>query len=127
MSKVKFPFLSMAVVVALAGGSAAVVAAPDIKDGADVYNKRCKACHAIKAGDHKNGPSLAGVFGKNAASTDFPKYLGLKNKKDVVWNEANLDAYLTDPTKFVGDKTMIFKLTKAEERAAVIEYLKTLK
>ncbi|OHC74700.1 MAG: hypothetical protein A3G18_06950 [Rhodospirillales bacterium RIFCSPLOWO2_12_FULL_58_28] len=122
----KGQFLGLAVMVALAGGSASA-GAPDVKDGVEVYNKRCKACHAIKAGDHKNGPSLAGVFGKNAASTEFPKYLGLKNKKDVVWNEANLDAYLTDPTKFVGEKTMVFKLTKAEERAAVIEYLKTLK
>jgi cytochrome c len=44
---------------------------------------------------------------------------------DVVWDEANLDAYLTKPKDFMKGTKMAFAgLKKEEDRADVIEYLK---
>ena len=94
--------------------------------GAKVFKKRCGACHSIEPGKNKNGPSLAGIIGRKAGTTDFAKYKGLKGS-DVVWDESNLDKFLANPKKFVGAKTMAYKLKKEDERAIVIEYLKTLK
>lgn len=101
-------------------------ASGDAEAGAALYKKKCKNCHATEAGKHKNGPSLAGIMGRKAGSTDYTKYKGLKGF-DAVWDEANLDKFLANPKKFVGAKTMAYKLKKENDRANVIEYLKTLK
>jgi len=101
-------------------------AAADADAGAGVFKKRCAVCHSTEAGKHKNGPSLAGIIGRKAGSSDFPKYTGLKGS-DVVWDDANLDKFLANPKKFVGAKTMVYKLKKEDQRAAVIAYLNTLK
>jgi len=99
----------------------------DVAAGKKIYAKKCKVCHSVKAGQNKMGPSMAGIFGKKAGSTNFRKYKGLKGS-DIVWNQENLDKFLADPKKFLGKKTsMNSRLKGAKKRAAVIEYLKTLK
>ena len=96
------------------------------EDGAKLFKKRCGACHSSEAGKNKNGPSLAGMIGRKAGTTDFTKYTGLKGS-DVVWDEENLDKFLANPKKFVGAKTMAYKLKKENERKIIIEHLKTFK
>ena len=129
MRKEKFVALALAAGMALASGSA--WAAGEAAKGKKVF-KKCKACHSIKAGKTKIGPSLAGVVGRKAGTTPgFKRYKGLKGA-DWTWDEALLDEWLADPKKFAkartGKKTsMGFKLKKAGQRADVIAYLKTLK
>ncbi|MGZ9033304.1 MAG: c-type cytochrome [Rhodospirillales bacterium] len=113
-----------------AGGAQAQMPAGDATRGQEVF-KKCTACHAIEEGKHKVGPSLHGVIGRQAGSTDFTRYVGLKGA-DFVWTEENVFEYLADPTAFVKSKTqnprsgMAYKLPKPDERADVIAYLKTL-
>jgi len=98
-------------------------------DGAKVF-KKCKACHDLEAGKHKVGPSLAGVVGRKAGTADgYTKYKGLEGA-DWVWTEAELMAYLEDPTAYTkakngGRSSMSFKLKKEDQRIAVIEFLKS--
>jgi cytochrome c len=106
--------------------SGPAAASGDVDEGAEFFKKRCKSCHDIEAGKHKMGPSLAGVMGRKAGSTDFPKYTGLAGS-EVVWDEESLDKFLADPKEFVGAKTMAYKVKKEEDRANVIEFMKTLK
>ena len=130
MLKGFFPALGLAIAVAVAGGPAFAGAGDPVK-GAKVFNK-CKACHTVKPGKHKVGPSLAGVFGRKAGTAaGYKKYKGLKGA-DWTWDDALLDEYLADPKKFVKKRgakgtSMAFKLKKAGQRADVIAYLKTLK
>jgi cytochrome c len=120
----KGKFLAMAIAMALAATSA--FADGDAAKGEKVFKKKCKACHTVKAGMNKVGPSLAGIVGKKAGMVaGYKKYKGLKGA-DFVWDDANLDKWLTNPKKFIGKKTsMSFKLKKADARADVIAYLKT--
>lgn len=123
--------------IALAGGLALMFAAShasaagDAAAGATVF-KQCVACHAAEKGVHKTGPSLFGVYGAKAGSTDFPRYKGVGGA-DFSWDDAKLDEYLADPKAFVLKYTkntttaMTFKLPDAQKRADVIAYLKTLK
>ena len=128
MVKGIFPALGLAIAVALASGSAF---ADDPATGEKVF-KKCKACHSTKSGKNKVGPYLFGVFGRQAGTAKgYKKYRGLKGA-DYTWDEALLEEYLTDPKKFVKKRgakgtSMAFKLKKADQRAHIIAYLKTLK
>lgn len=94
--------------------------------GEALYKKKCKTCHSLTADKHGIGPSLAGIMGKAAGTqAGYKKYRGLKTS-DVVWTDVTLDAWLANPTKFIGKKTsMTSKIYKAEDRAAIIEYMHT--
>ena len=92
-------------------------------DGEKLFKRKCGSCHKMEK--HGVGPMLEGVIGRKAGSTDFKKYKALKGA-DFTWDETNLDAWITDPKKFIGKKTaMSGKIKKAEDRAAIIEYLKS--
>ncbi len=102
--------------------------AGDAAKGKKVFNK-CKACHTVKAGKNKVGPSLAGIVGKKAGTVKgYKKYKGLKGA-DWSWNEAELNGYLANPKKYLKGKTgkksaMVLKLKKKKDRDNVIAYLK---
>lgn len=117
----------LAIAAALALAASPALAAADADKGAKVF-KRCKVCHTVnKGGKHRVGPNLFGVVGRQAGSTTFKRYKGLKGS-DIVWDEDSLDKWLTNPKKFIGKRSsMAFKLKKAGDRAAVIAYLKSLK
>lgn len=103
---------------ALAGG--------DADRGKELFEENCAVCHTMTPGYNKEGPSLAGIYGKHAGTVPlFTHYLGLKGV-DVVWTDETLDAWLTDPRAFLGgrDTRMTFKLTDPTARADVIAYLK---
>jgi len=112
-------------------GATPAIAGGDAVRGKKVFNK-CKACHSIKAGKHKIGPSLAGVIGRKAGTAKgFKRYKGLKGA-DWAWDEETLDEYLTNPKLFVKSRNkrksaMMLKLKKKRDRDNVIAYLKTLK
>lgn len=114
------------------GLSAGAAEAADAAAGAGVFRKKCVTCHTVEPGRHKAGPSLAGVYGRKAGGTDFPRYKGLIGA-EFTWDDEKLDAYIKDPKSFVEGNTankgtgMTFKLADDAERADVIDYLKTVK
>jgi len=128
MTKGKLLMLAAAAAIALAAGPSF---AGDAKKGEKVF-KKCKACHTMKAGKHKVGPSLHGVFGRKAGTAEgYKKYRGLVDA-DWSWDEATLDEFLINPKKFTKKRSgikaaMVFKLKKEKDRANIIEYLKTVK
>lgn len=116
--------LGLAMVLAATGGPA--LAAGDAAAGEKTFKKKCGMCHAVKEGKHRIGPSLFGVVGRKAGSTDFKKYRALKGI-DITWDEENLRGWLENPKKFAGKSTsMSAKIGKEKDRDDLIEYLKTL-
>jgi cytochrome c len=92
--------------------------------GRELYEKRCGGCHALD--NAKVGPPLRSIFGRRAAADpSFPYSDGLK-KALLVWDEANLDRWLADPEAVASDNDIGFRLSRAEERSAIIAYLKQL-
>jgi len=111
-------------------------AAGNADKGKRVFNM-CKACHTLKAGKHRVGPSLHGVIGRKAGTAKgfekrYSKAMKKAGKKGVVWNGENLSSYLIDPKKFLRKATgdpktrgkMVFKLKNAKKRDDLIAYLK---
>ena len=118
-----------AISVALAPAVAAPPVAGGPVAGARAFGQ-CKVCHTTEPGGADLiGPNLAKVFGAKAA-TRRAKYVyspALKKSK-LVWDEATLDKWLTDPAKTVpGTKMAFVGFPRKAMRDNVIAYLKTLK
>lgn len=110
-------------VLAAAPGLAQAQAASSA--GARLFNLQCKTCHGDKS--TPAGPTLAGVAGAPIAGrTDFNYSAGLKAKGGV-WTDAALDAYLAKPVAFAPGTRMMVAVPDANNRAAIVAYMKTLK
>ena len=98
----------------------------DAVKGEKLFTK-CKACHNADAPKHKIGPHLVGIVGRKAGTAEgFTKYSKDLKNSGIVWDEANLDKWLTGPKAMYPKTKMIYPgLKKAEDRADIIEYLKT--
>jgi cytochrome c2 len=96
----------------------------DPAEGAQVF-RACAACHSLKPGEHRTGPSLAGLFGRKAGTVeDFRRYSPALKAAEVVCNEGTLDPWITDPQAFIPGNRMAFRgLPDAKARAALIAYL----
>lgn len=112
----------------LTGSTTAALAAGDPAEGKEVFDAECSVCHAVEAGKTKVGPSLAGVVGRKSASLEGYAYSEVLKNSGVTWTEAEIDSWITNPQqKLPGSKMTYAGENHADERAAVIAYLKTLK
>jgi cytochrome c len=121
--------LAVGILIALAAQPTRAATAANAAEGKRVFETQCAVCHSPKPEFHKEGPSLAGVYGRRAGTAPFfPHYQALKGSS-VVWTDETLDAWLADPRAFAGDRNtaMSLKLTDPNQRASVIAYLKTLR
>ncbi len=119
-----------AVIIAICGlSNSAALAEGDAAKGETIF-KKCVACHHSAKAENKTGPHLIGIVGRAVASIEGFKYsTGMLDyaKTTPVWDEANLDTYLSDPRKTVpGTKMALAPLKKPDERADLIAFLKTL-
>ena len=105
----------------------ALFAMADIAHGEKVF-KKCKACHSVKDGENKIGPTLHKIVGRASASISGFEYSDGLKALGITWDEASLDKWIKKPRAMVKGTKMIFPgLKKADKRADLIEYLKTLK
>ncbi len=85
----------------------------------------CKACHRIGAGPPREGPDLAGIFGRVAGTAPgYERYSAALREAGFEWTAARLDAWLRDPNGFLPGNRMRFAgLHRAEDRRDLIAYL----
>ncbi|MFO1057285.1 MAG: cytochrome c family protein [Dongiaceae bacterium] len=89
----------------------------------------CGACHSFdKGGPNKVGPNLWNVVGgPHAHKEDYGYSDAMKALHDKPWTFEALDAFLTAPQKDIPGTKMTFPgIKKAEQRADVIAYLRSL-
>lgn len=108
----------------LTGSAATFAAAGDPANGARAF-RACVACHSLAPGQHRTGPSLAGVVGRKAgAAAGFRRYSPALRASGVVWSAATLDAWLANPQAFIPGNRMTFRsLPDAQARADLVAYL----
>ncbi len=99
-------------------------AADDATEGKQVFEKRCTGCHSLER--NKVGPNLTGVYGRQAGTASGFNYSPALKSAHFVWDEQRLEKWLTDTDSLVEDNNMDFHVPKADERAAIISYLKSL-
>ena len=92
--------------------------------GRQLFEKRCTGCHSLD--QNKEGPHLRGVYGRHAGKISGFSYSAALQSSQLIWDDALLDKWLTDPDSLIADNDMAFRVSKPDERADIIRYLKTL-
>ena len=113
---------------ALMLGSAAMSA--QAAGGEDLFKQQCAACHAIqKDAPMGMGPNLSAIVGRAAGSVQgFPHSNEFKAALDgKVWTPELLDKWLENPQQLAKGTYMMYQQQDPAVRAAIIEYLKTVK
>lgn len=109
--------------VALLGANTAQAA--DVEHGKVVF-QTCAACHSEKP--DAIGPSLRGVYGRKSGSLDNFRYSNAMLRAKLVWDEADLRAYLKDPqTKVKGNRMPFAGLSDPKDVDDLIAFLKQYK
>jgi len=114
-----------AVLVTALALTATQAAAADAARGEALF-QTCAACHTEKP--DSLGPSLRGVFGRKSASLEDYRYSNPMKRANLIWDETNLRAYLTDPqAKVKGNRMPFGGVQDAKDVEDMIAYLKGLK
>ena len=98
--------------------------------GQRLAQSACAQCHSFGKGEPNGvGPNLYGLLGKPAAAS--PGFTYSKQYLDAVkgktWDRALLDKWLTDTQAVAPGSTMAYFQDDPKKRAALIEYLQSLK
>ncbi len=106
--------------------------AGDAARGHTYFQTACALCHSDVLGPDdtviiKQGPSLVGVMGRQAASLPHFTYTAALKASGFTWDAATLNRFLTNPMVAVPGTTMPLIVPDAQNRADVIAYLATLK
>ena len=94
----------------------------DAGHGKQVFASRCAGCHTLQ--QHREGPKLAGVFGRTSGTAPGFLYSAALKKAAVRWDEQSLDKWLANPEAVAPMNNMYFHVAKAEQRRNLIAYLK---
>lgn len=108
--------IGIAMPTAFAGG--------DPANGAKAF-RICAACHSLGDNVNMTGPSLAGVWGRQAGSLkSFDRYSPALKSSGVVWDQKTLAAWLQSPPAFMPGNNMKFAgIPDAQQRADLIAFL----
>jgi len=89
----------------------------------------CLSCHAIAADEPAlEGPTLWGVVGRRIASAADFEYSAALRRQEGAWDRAKLDRFLAAPQAFApGTQMTLGGVRNAADRAAVIDFLETLR
>jgi cytochrome c len=71
------------------------------EDGDRLFRNTCGICHTLQPGQNRLGPSLAGIIGRKAGTVAGFDYSEANKSSNVVWDEAQLDQYLSNPKQFM--------------------------
>lgn len=104
--------------------------ASDIAKGKEVFST-CASCHSAEPKKESIGPSLFGIVGRKAASEPGFDYSPAMKNSGIVWTPENIDKHLANVKGFIPGNYMAEQFPQGvrddQDRAAVIDYLKTLK
>lgn len=105
-----------------------LLAAAEPSDGESVA-KKCTSCHTFdEGGANRIGPNLWNVVNRPVAGVeDFSYSSALEDMADQQWTYENLSGFLANPREYAPGTKMTFAgISKDEDRADLIAYLRTL-
>lgn len=113
----------------LVAGATSVGVAADAGDAAAtgrlVFRQQCAICHSAEPRDDggAQGPDLAGIVGRRAASAPGFGYTAELRASGLTWNAATLDRFLASPASVVPGTAMAVAITSKAEREQLVAFL----
>jgi len=102
--------------------------APKPPDGPTLFKQQCATCHTTNLTDAvRQGPSLFNIIGRRVGTVEGFHYSAGFAKADFVWDEARIDAWISNPQEMIPGAVMAYRQAKPEVRTAIIAYLKELR
>ena len=113
---------------AVADPIAQLIAGADLAKGQKL-SKACAACHSFdKGGANKIGPNLFGSYNAGKGKKAGFSYSDALIAKGGKWDVDSLNQFLWKPKKYMpGTKMNYAGMRKAEDRAAMVKYLQSLR
>ncbi|MBP0484756.1 c-type cytochrome [Sagittula salina] len=102
-------------------------AADTMPNGERQFMRKCSICHAVTPGpSRKAGPTLHGVFGRQAGSVPGYPYSDTLAGSDIIWTDQTIDALFdSGPDHYIpGSKMPMQVITGGDDRAALIAWLR---
>jgi cytochrome c len=104
-----------------------IAALPDDGSRGAALFRKCVACHTVTPdGGHRAGPTLYRLFGRTAGSHQGYPYSAALERSDLVWTEETVARlFEVGPEVLVpGSKMPLQRMPSAEDRAALVAYLR---
>ena len=98
--------------------------------GEALFAEKCSGCHqSAQISGNRIGPNLAGMVGRRIAALEsYPDYSPSLRGLRGTWDEKRLDSFLKAPREVAPGTAMDYAGdANAAERAAIIQYLSTLR
>lgn len=106
-------------------GTCSVFAEGDTARGQAAF-RVCAACHSLEPDKNMTGPSLSGLWERQAGSLkSFSRYSDAMKSSGIIWNEHSLDPWLKNPHEFIPENEMTFRgIADEKARSDLIAFLK---
>ena len=88
--------------------------------------RSCVACHSLQPDRNMTGPSLSGLWDRQAGGlASFSRYSSALKSSGIIWQDNSLNEWLKEPQQFIPDNRMTIPGIKdAQARADLLAFLK---
>ena len=100
--------------------------ADSMPNGERQFMRKCSICHSLEPDvSRKAGPTLHGVFGREAGTLEGYRYSDTLLSSEVIWSETTIDALFDEgPDEYIPDSKMpMQRITGEDDRRDLIEFL----
>ncbi|MFD2856775.1 c-type cytochrome [Seohaeicola zhoushanensis] len=112
----------------MAGAQPSFLKKPEeMENGERQFARKCSICHSLTPDSGRRaGPTLHGLFGRQAGSVTDYRYSEILDGSPIVWNEASINSLFDlGPDHFIpGSKMPMQRITDAGDRADLIAFLR---
>ena len=91
--------------------------------GERLFTRRCGGCHSLSV--NRFGPALGDVYGRRVATAPGFRYSAALRACGFRWDAAALNLWLAGPRRLVPGTAMAATVANADERAAIIAFLRS--
>jgi len=102
--------------------------AATMTNGERQFMRKCSICHSLDAGpSRKAGPTLHGVFGRQAGALPGYRYSPILDGSAIVWDDTTIDALFDQgPDHYIpGSKMPMQVIAQSQDRADLIAFLRS--
>lgn len=96
-------------------------------NGERQFARKCSICHALSPdGQRRAGPTLHGIFGRQAGAVSGYLYSQTLTESDIIWSDDTINLLFDQgPDHYIpGSKMPMQRITDARDRADLITYLR---